>query len=201
MAKASRPVKPVEPTPTLPAHQPSNKSLNRKFAILQTLKAQGIERDPRKCIRFMKKSNRYCERWAIAGGTVCIKHGGNAPQVRKAARERLLESVDPTITRLEEIRDQNVHMPSALGASNTLLNRALGKPGDGPKMHQQKGPTINIGISLTGDPMKPIAVLNLPQPQLPAARDVDDDDIIDGYVDEDEEGDEGDDESYGDDDE
>lgn len=32
-----------------------------------------------------------CRRWAIAGGTVCPKHGGAAPQVRQKAAERVLE--------------------------------------------------------------------------------------------------------------
>lgn len=34
-------------------------------------------------------SGRPCRAWAIKGGTVCVKHGGTAPQVRAAARRRL----------------------------------------------------------------------------------------------------------------
>jgi hypothetical protein len=32
-----------------------------------------------------------CKRWSIRGGFVCPSHGGHAPQVRAAARRRLLE--------------------------------------------------------------------------------------------------------------
>lgn len=35
-----------------------------------------------------------CKVAAIKGGTVCVYHGGRAPQVREAAQRRLLEMVD-----------------------------------------------------------------------------------------------------------
>lgn len=39
-----------------------------------------------------KRSNgEPCKRWAIVGGTVCATHGGSAPQVKEAARRRVLE--------------------------------------------------------------------------------------------------------------
>lgn len=33
-----------------------------------------------------------CDAWAVRGGTVCVAHGGAAPQVRQKARERLAEA-------------------------------------------------------------------------------------------------------------
>ena len=36
-----------------------------------------------------------CRRAAIKGGFVCIMHGGSAPQVKAAARERLADLIDP----------------------------------------------------------------------------------------------------------
>ena len=36
-----------------------------------------------------------CRRAAIRGGTVCQYHGGGAPQVKKAAQERLADLIDP----------------------------------------------------------------------------------------------------------
>lgn len=32
-----------------------------------------------------------CKRWSIRGGFCCPSHGGSAPQVRRKARERLVE--------------------------------------------------------------------------------------------------------------
>ena len=38
-----------------------------------------------------RRNGLRCRRWAIRGGFVCPLHGGAAPQVREAARRRLLE--------------------------------------------------------------------------------------------------------------
>ena len=38
-----------------------------------------------------------CRKAAIAGGTVCPTHGGSAPQVKEAARLRILALVDPAL--------------------------------------------------------------------------------------------------------
>lgn len=38
-----------------------------------------------------------CQSWAIKGGTVCRSHGGSAPQVRRAATERLQEARDKAL--------------------------------------------------------------------------------------------------------
>ena len=48
------------------------------------------------------KTGQQCRRWSIEGGTVCIMHGGSAPQVKTAARRRLLELIDPALVRLSE---------------------------------------------------------------------------------------------------
>ena len=38
-----------------------------------------------------RKTGGPCGNYAIRGGFVCVKHGGRAPQVARAARERLLQ--------------------------------------------------------------------------------------------------------------
>lgn len=43
-----------------------------------------------------------CRAYAIHGGTVCVAHGGAAPQVKRAAAERLAEARD---TALEKFGD------------------------------------------------------------------------------------------------
>lgn len=97
---------------------------------------------------------RPCDRYAIAGGTVCIMHGGSTKNAKKAARERLLDEVDPTISRLRELRDQDAHLPTALGAATHILNRALGKPENADKGGERTGPVINVGIAIGGIPVK-----------------------------------------------
>jgi hypothetical protein len=43
----------------------------------------------RRCTAKSKRTGKPCTRWAIKGGTVCIMHGGKAPQVLAKAQERL----------------------------------------------------------------------------------------------------------------
>lgn len=45
------------------------------------------------------RSGERCRQQAIKGGTVCVMHGGRAPQVRNAAQARLAleQALDPSI--------------------------------------------------------------------------------------------------------
>lgn len=60
--------------------------------------------DKRKCAGHISSGPRKgqpCEKWAIRGGTVCYSHGGNAPRVKSAARQRLAEkAIDDALGRL-----------------------------------------------------------------------------------------------------
>jgi hypothetical protein len=85
--------------------------------------------DYRRCTAKRHGTNIPCRRWAIIGGYVCVKHGGLTPQVREAAKQRLLQMLDPTLARLAELRDQDEHPPTALGACVQILNRTLGPAG------------------------------------------------------------------------
>ena len=135
-----------------PKKKKNSEALKRKFDILAALEAKGTPRDPRKCIRRMRYDEQgepvYCERYAMVGTTVCPKHGGNSPQVKKAAAERMLGLLERKVERLNEISEQNTHMPSALGATQAMINRVMGKVGDGPKA-SNVGPTIQIGIGFS----------------------------------------------------
>lgn len=97
---------------------------------------------------------RPCMGWAVRGTTVCLKHGAATKHVKNAAKRRLLEQLDPTISRLVEIRDQSEHMPSALGASVHILNRVLGKPDAVDKDKGAGRAIINVGIAIGAIPNK-----------------------------------------------
>lgn len=51
--------------------------------------------EARRCRANRKHGRGPCRRAAINGGTVCPKHGGSAPQVKRAAQERLADLIDP----------------------------------------------------------------------------------------------------------
>jgi len=109
---------------------------------------------------------RPCKRSAIRGGFVCPMHGGGAPQVRKKANKRLLAMVEPSIIRLEALIHQDEHMPTALGAIRTVLERAGSSAPIGP-MAKESGdkdmrPIINIGIKVGGIDNPVVSVGMLP---------------------------------------
>jgi hypothetical protein len=76
----------------------------------------------RKCTATNKKTGLRCKQWAILGGTVCRYHGGNAPQVRRKAEERLKALVDPAIEALHEILSDQKH-PHRMAAIKEILER------------------------------------------------------------------------------
>ena len=76
------------------------------------------------CTAHSSRTGKPCQKAAIAGGTVCSTHGGRAPQVKEAARVRLALLVDPAIGRLGELIKQTENSASALGAVNSVLDRA-----------------------------------------------------------------------------
>ncbi len=69
-----------------------------------------------------KTNGENCPNWAIRGGTVCHVHGGRAPQVKQAAQDRLRNLVDPAITRLEILINDEMSSV-ALAAVKDVLDR------------------------------------------------------------------------------
>src|SRR5688500_3542331 len=58
---------------------------------------------PRRCTAHNKRTGLPCGRPPIPGGTVCASHGGNRPEVRAKAQQRLLAMVEPVLAAFEEI--------------------------------------------------------------------------------------------------
>lgn len=80
--------------------------------------------EPKKCSATSKQSGVQCQRWAIAGGTVCTMHGGKAPQVKAKADERLAELVPPAIQALRELIEGATPDFARLKAVEAVLDRA-----------------------------------------------------------------------------
>lgn len=65
-----------------------------------------------------------------AGALVCNKHGGNHPGQKKAAKERLLELVDPALAALHKVlTDPNTDDHNKVRAAQLVLDRTGFKPG------------------------------------------------------------------------
>jgi hypothetical protein len=75
-----------------------------------------------RCTAHVSDGSRQCERWAINGGTVCATHGGQAPQVKNSARERLAELVEPALEGLHTALKSG-EIPSIVKAAQIVLDR------------------------------------------------------------------------------
>jgi len=78
------------------------------------------------CTAKSKSTGWRCKAQAISGATVCRVHGGSAPQVRAAARMRLLELVDPALATLARGVRERKGIPTAqeIAAARDILDRA-----------------------------------------------------------------------------
>lgn len=84
-----------------------------------------------RCTATSKTTGSQCAQHAIPGGTVCIYHGGSAPQVRHRAAERLGTAIDLALDRIVE-----KVQPATLGSTDpqpelrdlvTLVDKFIGK--------------------------------------------------------------------------
>ena len=73
------------------------------------------------CTATVHRTGERCKRAAIKGGTVCIMHGGAAPQVKRKAAERIAEVRDDALELLRlEIKRGGVDAKVALDAVRHL---------------------------------------------------------------------------------
>lgn len=83
-----------------------------------------------RCSASSKQTGKQCGARPIPGGTVCRWHGGAAPQVQKAARQRILEAADlAAATLIGLMQDDTVPHAVRVTAARDLLDRA----GEGAK--------------------------------------------------------------------
>lgn len=83
-----------------------------------------------RCTARSKQTGKPCGQRSIPGGSVCVYHGGSAPQVQFNARQRLLEMQQPAMARLAQLVDQQEYPSTAYQAVKDVLDRTMGKPAD-----------------------------------------------------------------------
>jgi hypothetical protein len=107
--------------------------------------------DPLKprCTARSKRSGVQCKRYPIPGGTVCIMHGGGAPQVQAKAMDRLLAIQFPAIARLAELVSQREYPSTAMAAVKDVLDRTMGKPVESLELTGAKGEPLTIRHELS----------------------------------------------------
>ena len=80
-----------------------------------------------RCTARSKQRGTQCRQYPIPGGTVCVYHGGKAPQVQAKALDRLMELQHPAITRLAELIVQREYPSVSIAAVKDALDRTMGK--------------------------------------------------------------------------
>jgi hypothetical protein len=85
----------------------------------------------RRSCRATRRDGAPCTNPPVKGALVCRMHGGAAPQVKRAARQRLLEAADPAAARLVQLLDSDDEA-IAVRAATALLDRS----GHGPSSTQ-----------------------------------------------------------------
>ena len=104
----------------------------------------------RRCTAHSSRTGEKCRLPPIKGGTVCLVHGGSAPQVKNRALQRLTELVEPAIAELNRIMcDAGGPNPDAvkLAAAKDILDRAGFKPTDKIQLGGlEDGPALAIRI-------------------------------------------------------
>lgn len=96
------------------------------------------------CTATSSQSGKPCRAPAIRGGTVCVTHGGAAPQVREKARQRLLEAVDPLMAELIRLALHGDSEQVRVAATKDALDRA----GLSAKVQIESEVTIHDGDSV-----------------------------------------------------
>lgn len=98
---------------------------------------------PPRCTATNRAGTR-CGRRPIPGGSVCVMHGGGAPQVKAAALERLRSLQNPAIDRLAQLIGQTEFPTVAYAASRDVLDRTIGKPAEHVEMTGAESGPIEI---------------------------------------------------------
>lgn len=97
----------------------------------------------RLCSATSKRTGRQCGSTPPPGSPVCQWHGGAAPQVKKAAADRLAEMVDPALDALRKMVDEADSDAVRLSAVKDILDRAGYKPRDKVDVNVQTVKTID----------------------------------------------------------
>ena len=96
-----------------------------------------------RCTARISNGSRQCERWAINGSTVCATHGGRAPQVKKSAKERLAELIEPALEGLHTALKSG-EIPSIVKAAQVVLDRTGFHPSQAIELYGQNGGPVEI---------------------------------------------------------
>ena len=148
------------------------------------LNLQNPDRRANKCVAMTTGvwgPSRLCENDRMHGLTVCRMHGGSIKATKAAAKRRFMEELEPSMNALREVRDQNVHYPSKLGAALKFIERAIGKQDVTPN-EGAGAPNIIIGFNIGGLPQQSVTASVQTRKALPLPAEDDYPEDVEGEV-------------------
>ena len=83
-----------------------------------------------RCHARSKTTGQQCRQAVVPGATVCHYHGGAAPQVKDAARERLCAMIHPALQAWAELLEQKEFPTVRFSTAREIVNHEFGKPAE-----------------------------------------------------------------------
>jgi hypothetical protein len=103
------------------------------------------------CSAKSKQSGERCRSTAIAGGTVCVVHGGSAPAAKMAAQRRLIGMIDPAMAALLRAIQECDEWPTKVRAAIAVLDRAGFGPTSSLRLDDQENDYSSLSSSQLKD--------------------------------------------------
>jgi len=115
---------------------------------------------PQQCTATAKSTGERCKKDAVPGAEVCHVHGGNAPQVRKKAQERLDRMADDVTADMQDVIQDLVGLYNAAPPEDkaeiarelrqnwqTILDRTGHGPSETREVTGDDGGALNVVIN------------------------------------------------------
>lgn len=106
------------------------------------------------CKATAKSTGDRCDKGAMEGSEVCYVHGGNAPQVKNKAKERIITALIEMLpkshqTHLNVLQDDSATNHEKLRAAEFVVNKLLDELGDDVSVMRVEG---EVDVNLNYDP-------------------------------------------------
>lgn len=98
----------------------------------------------RQCTAHLRDgSGKRCRKPAVLGTTVCASHGGAAPQVKRSAKQKLAELIEPALAGLRIALESN-EISSIIKAAQIVLDRTGFHPSQAIELTGKDGNPIQV---------------------------------------------------------
>lgn len=98
------------------------------------------------CTAHSSRTGEPCKAIAVRGSNVCVVHGGKAPQVQRAIKQRILEAADPALGEMIRLFSKSKVDAVRRQAAADILDRAGYKAPDRLEHAGADGGPVQIAV-------------------------------------------------------